>query len=151
MKRNAFALIELLSVISIITLLVGILLPALGAARGSARNLLCQAKLKQLGIAYELWLADSDRRAMWHTARGNRWPPLLLLKRYPSEIAYPTAGGNLGDCTPICPDDSEPYEVIPAGASPERFTVEVGGSYFMNSDLTWHGPGKGVIWGGQPG
>ncbi|MEM9251779.1 MAG: prepilin-type N-terminal cleavage/methylation domain-containing protein [Planctomycetota bacterium] len=73
MKRHnqAFTLIELLVVISIIALLIGILLPTLGAARESARNSQCLSNLRQLSVASANYTTDNKGylfRASWGVA-----------------------------------------------------------------------------------
>lgn len=60
LARRGFTLIELLVVVSVIATLIGILLPALGAAREQGRETSCKANLRSLGSGFIAYGVDND-------------------------------------------------------------------------------------------
>jgi len=60
MKKRGFTLIELLVVVAIIAILAMLLLPVLNKAREKARTATCMNNLKQLGIAWAIYLNDYE-------------------------------------------------------------------------------------------
>lgn len=57
---NGFTLIEVLVVLSIVSLLAAMLVPVFWSVRGKARQTVCSSNLRQIGLAINLYSQDYD-------------------------------------------------------------------------------------------
>ncbi len=60
MRKSAFTLIELVAVMAVISLLMAVLMPALGAARRQCKAVLCLSNLRQFTIAADMYVGSND-------------------------------------------------------------------------------------------
>jgi len=78
-RRKALTLVEILVVISVITLLMAILVPALAATRSRTQGLVCKSNIRQLLIASIGYANENDgfyvpaASDMWDSAGLHRW------------------------------------------------------------------------------
>jgi prepilin-type processing-associated H-X9-DG protein/prepilin-type N-terminal cleavage/methylation domain-containing protein len=110
-RQAAFTLVELLVVIGIIALLVSILLPSLAAAREQAQSIKCMSNLRQLGVAFANYTADTKGYQCppdVHNPAGaagsisDFWSTILVSMRYlkypPATTAGPPGEDNVFRC-----------------------------------------------------
>ncbi len=85
-KRHAFTLVELLVVIAIIGMLVGLLMPAVQAARGSARRSQCESNIRQLAVATLNF--ESAKKYMPSSIRPGGLTPLPRISGFTLLLPY---------------------------------------------------------------
>jgi prepilin-type N-terminal cleavage/methylation domain-containing protein len=81
--RRAVTLIELLVVIAIVAVLAGMLMPAVGMVRDSARSLRCAANLRQIGLVFAIYGNDWEGR--WPAPRSSSYWNECLWNLYQGE------------------------------------------------------------------
>ncbi|MGD0113166.1 MAG: type II secretion system protein [Armatimonadota bacterium] len=99
-RRRGFTLIELLVVISIIAILAAMLFPVFARAREAARKIQCLSNVKNIAMAFQMYLTDYDR-----------FPPSLSTSAY-NDVQALLAAANAGRGNKMCQsraDQSDPY------------------------------------------
>lgn len=151
--RRAVTLIELLVVVGIVGLLLVLLLPAVQAARESARRMQCTANLHQLGLALHSYHVDHNQfPSSLKDRNGFQWgfisPYGLLLPHIEQQVLFnsinfafgaaespetPTVENHTARRTKVnvllCPSDGEPNHSVNYRFNRGRFAARPGSVY----------------------
>ncbi|HTG45783.1 MAG TPA: type II secretion system protein [Verrucomicrobiae bacterium] len=73
-SKRAFTLIELLVVIAIIAILASLLLPALAKAKAKGHHSVCRSNLKQIGLAFLMYVPDFNDTFPGCASKGSYQP-----------------------------------------------------------------------------
>jgi len=113
MRSRAFTLVELLVVISVITVMIAMLMPALSQARESGRNVECMSNIRQVTTTSIQQAFNGDGhlpKFFFDWEPGNSQSGVILIHIKPKWAA--TTGLNaFNKATLLCPKDENPGTV----------------------------------------
>lgn len=138
-SSNGFTLIELLVVISIIALLIGILLPALAAAREQARIVLCAANTRSL-LQGAIFSAEDRKDRMlfpFQEKIQDRSDFSVLFPRLTDAAGTSQIGGYMSDSpdVAICPSTENVIDLDPLNGTERIIDPATGEEFWAYNDL----------------
>jgi general secretion pathway protein G len=134
-NERGFTLIEMMIVVAIIAILVAILVPNFMRARAQAQTAACEANLKEIATALELYQTDHqaypDAQALTNVTNTdpNLGPYLRQTPIDPVDPSgnyqYVTTGYNTGDATYtiVCPGSHDPATLASIGGNATKVHI----------------------------
>ncbi len=130
--NRAFTLVELLVVLAVLSTLIALILPGLTRAREAARKMVCQGRLRQIAVAWQLYLENNEGafyQGLNHNSDFGGWRgqtnvvsrPLNTYLGLPTDSNTP-AGMKVFEC----PSDTGSYNY------PDKFFHTLGNSFQTN-------------------
>ncbi len=126
--KHSFTLIELLTVIAIIAILAGMLLPAVNRARATAQQSSCANNLRQLGLADQLFITDNKQ----HTYPAGE----SYQKKY-SQVSSVWDYVGQKENIFLCPNDENEAEVENWIINENEDNKQMRYSYLANMGIHW--------------
>lgn len=149
--RRSFTLIELLTVIAVIAILTGLLLPVLASAKRAAYRIQCVNNLRQIGVALTLYVDDHNQYLAFGDSRRpygatNRREVFWDAKLVP----YVKGSTQLFHCPGLARFVSPEFRLVPGLparriATDDWSITDAEGILWPNRSYGYNGVGVGVL------
>ena len=147
-SQRGFTLLEMMIVVSIIAILAGILIPNFTHARAQAQTAACEANLREIATAFELYFADnqvypagSNTKIVANTIASGGVDYLNTVPQDPSAL---TPGANY-TFTSSATSNPPSYVITCPGSHEPQTLSKISGGASTNTKLTYtSGTGLGT-------